>query len=95
MTAIGLKYAGLNETVSQHIPMAVVVTAEVLSDLSSLPKTVASMMSAASSDWVGNQAAQIGCNIVRNGIFAFRNQMEKWYISDSNSDFLCASPKHK
>ena len=87
LSAIGLKYAGLNETVSQLLPMAIVVTAEVLSDLSSLPKTVATMMSAASSGWVGNQASQLGCNIVSNGIFAFRNKMEKWYIADNNSDF--------
>lgn len=64
ISAIALKYAGTNETISQLLPIAAVVSAEVLSDLSNAAKFLTTFIIAAGSGWLGNRAAQIGFNIV-------------------------------
>ena len=94
VATILLKTAGAADAISQFLPLGVMISTEILSDLSNVTKTLATISTAAFTGWLGNQAAQLNCNLMRNGFFAMKNQIEELYASnDTISTANAMNPK--
>jgi len=82
VSVIGLKVAGVNEAVSQILPMAVVVTTELVSDMSNAAKLLASIATGAGAGWVGNRVAQAGSNFLKNSLFLVGEMLQREPLND-------------
>ena len=72
----GLKQMGVNESLSQLLPTAAMMTAYFTSDLTNLPKTAASMLATTGAGWLGNKVARIGCHLAKQGFFSIKHGVE-------------------
>ena len=76
VASIGLKVAGMSATLSQIVPTAVVVTTQVVSNLTDPCKTLMAFLSAVGAGWCGTQIAKGGYELVRSGFFAVKDQFD-------------------